>query len=363
MRTELPPVETMPGAGQDDSRAGQPPPAPLLPPPGEAPFVRRSSPWRGGWPDADGPVTSQAADLGEASLLGPVPPAPDRGWRRAVHRMTGGAVNAGISSGQRQRLDLLARIRTPTARCHRIAVVSLKGGIGKTTTVAVLGGTLAARRGDRVAAVDANPDGGTLAARVAGRYRSTARTLLAEAPRLTSYAKVRGLLEQGPGPLHVLAGEADPAVSQAFSGADYRAVSDVLGRYYDIVLTDCGTGLLHGAMAAVLDAADSLIVVGSVSVDGAQAASRTLDWLDAHAHGHLVRGAHVVLTGLRPGGRELDADRIVSHFRARCGSVFTIPFDRHLAAGATIDLDALRPPTRAAYLRLAAAVAGGFAAG
>ena len=126
------------------------------------------------------------------------------------------------------------------------------------------------------------------------------------------------------------------------------------------MLSDSGTGLLHNAMAEVLDLADILIVVGSLSVDGARQASRTLDWLDSHAHGRLVRNAHVVLSGLRPGGRELDADRIVGHFQARCGSVFTIPFDPHLAIGGTISLDALRPATRAAYLHLAAAVADGF---
>ena len=361
MRAELPPAAKASATDQDYRDVGHFPPAPPLPPPGEAASVSGATPPGVDWLDPDGPITGQVADLNEASLLGPVPPAPDRGWRRAVHRMSGGAVNPGISAGQRQRIELLARIRTPNLRCQRVAVVSLKGGIGKTTTVAVLGATLAAMRGDRVVAVDANADGGTLAARVAGGHSHTARTLLAELPQLTTYARVRCLLEQGPSRLHVLAGDQDPAVSQAFSDTDYRAVSDILGRYYDIVLTDCGTGLLHSAMSEVLDLADSLIVVGSVSVDGAQCASRTLDWLDAHAYGHLVRDAHVVLSGLRPAGRELNADRIEGHFQARCGSVFTIPFDPHLATGATIDLDALKSSTRAAYLRLAAAIAGGFA--
>jgi MinD-like ATPase involved in chromosome partitioning or flagellar assembly len=358
-RAQLPPVTTT--SAVDDDHLGLAPPVPPQPPPGETDLLSSTRPRDVDWLRADTPLTGQAADLNETSLLGPVPPAPDRGWRRALQRISRGAVNPGISAAQRRRIDLVSRIRTPNPRCQRIAVVSLKGGIGKTTTVGVLGGTLAAMRADRVVAVDANPDGGTLAARLTGGHGQTGRTLLAEAPRLGSYAQLRSLLEQAPSRLHVLAGDQDPAVSQAFNDADYRSVSDILGRYYDIMLTDSGTGLLHSAVTEVLDLADILIVVGSVSVDGAKAASRTLDWLDAHAYGRLARNAHVVLSGLRPGGRELDTDRIVGHFQARCGSVFTIPFDPHLAAGGTISLDALRPATRAAYLHLAAAVADGFA--
>src|SRR5437016_6077867 len=47
-------------------------------------------------------------------------------------------------------------------RCATIAVISPKGGVGKTTTAALLGTLLAMIRSDRVIAVDSNPDYGTL---------------------------------------------------------------------------------------------------------------------------------------------------------------------------------------------------------
>lgn len=57
---------------------------------------------------------------------------------------------------ERQRkLDL---IRTPVLSCYRIAVISLKGGVGKTTTTTALGSTLATERQDKILAIDANPD-------------------------------------------------------------------------------------------------------------------------------------------------------------------------------------------------------------
>ena len=89
--------------------------------------------------------------------------APAGGWRRAVFKVTGGLVRAPESAAQRRRRELTARARTPvTGGHHRVAVMSLKGGVGKTTTTVGLGAMLASLRGDRVIAVDANPDRGTL---------------------------------------------------------------------------------------------------------------------------------------------------------------------------------------------------------
>ena len=51
-------------------------------------------------------------------------------------------------------------------RCATIAVVSPKGGVGKTTTTALLGSLLAFLRRDRVVAVETNPDWGSLGRRL-----------------------------------------------------------------------------------------------------------------------------------------------------------------------------------------------------
>lgn len=57
-----------------------------------------------------------------------------------------------------ERLRKLELIRTPVLSCYRIAVISLKGGVGKTTTTTALGSTLATERQDKILAIDANPD-------------------------------------------------------------------------------------------------------------------------------------------------------------------------------------------------------------
>jgi ATPases involved in chromosome partitioning len=60
---------------------------------------------------------------------------PGRGWRRSVYRASGGLLRFGESAAEMRRRDLINRVRTPVAGGHhRVAVLSLKGGVGKTTT-------------------------------------------------------------------------------------------------------------------------------------------------------------------------------------------------------------------------------------
>src|SRR5215467_4141079 len=70
--------------------------------------------------------------------------APGSGWRRSVYRVSGGLLRFGESAAEMRRRDLINRVRTPVAGGHhRVAVLSLKGGVGKTTTAVGLGATLA----------------------------------------------------------------------------------------------------------------------------------------------------------------------------------------------------------------------------
>lgn len=319
-----------------------------------------TAPGAGGGEPTGGRHRRTADSLTAETVLHVRGPAPAAGWRRAVYRSTRGRLNPGPSPAERRQAGLRARVATPIGGCHRLAVISLKGGVGKTTTTAALGATFARLRGDRVVAIDANPDRGTLGERTVGRPGATVRDLLDAADRIARYTDVRTFTAQAPSRLEVLASDVDPATSQAFGEEDYRRTVEILERYYSLVLTDCGTGLLHSAMRGVLRLADSLVVVSSPSLDGARSASATLDWLEAHGLDGLVQRAVVVICAVRPGGGRVDVDALDEHFRERCRAVFRVPWDPHLEAGGVVDLDALRPPTREAYLRAAAAVGEGF---
>ena len=294
------------------------------------------------------------------ALLGQPKRKPSKGWRRWLYTSTFSLVNVGEGSKVTQHKTLDSQVNRPLRDCYRIAVLSLKGGVGKTTITATLGATFASVRGDRVIAVDANPDRGTLSQKVPLETPSTVRHLLRDAEGISSYSDVRNYTSQGPSRLEVLASESDPAVSEAFSSEDYFRTLEVLERFYSLVLTDCGTGLLHSAMSAVLNKADLLVVVSSSSVDGARSASATLDWLDAHGHQQLVAESIAVINAVRPRSGKVDLRKVDDHFSRRCRGVIHVPFDPHLEEGAEIDLDRLKSPTRDALLELAAVVANGF---
>ncbi|MGR6580637.1 MinD/ParA family ATP-binding protein [Rhodococcus qingshengii] len=307
------------------------------------------------------PMTAQ--DLSAALLVKrPVRPAPVGGWRKALYTLSGRSVNLGNGAKEQHLVELTRQINQPLQGCYKVAVLSLKGGVGKTTTTATLGSMFASIRGDRVVAVDANPDRGTLSQKIPLETPATVRNLLRDENSIEKYSDVRGYTSQNRHRLEVLASDSDPAVSEAFSGGDYTRTVDMLEKFYSIVLTDCGTGLMHSAMQAILEGADSLIVVSSGSVDGARSASATLDWLDAHGYSRLVATSVAVINAVRPRSGKVDLPRVVEHFEQRCRAVKLIPFDPHLEEGAEIDLDRLRPGTREAVLELAAVVAQDFPA-
>lgn len=311
-------------------------------------------------PQRPGEPAGAFSDLSTISLLRQAKPAPSGGWRRLLYLVSGQLINVGESPRTIRYRNLMAQANRPLQGCYRIAVLSLKGGVGKTTITAALGATFASVRGDRVVAVDANPDRGTLSQKVPLETPATVRHLLRDADGIQRYSDVRSYTNQGPSRLEILASESDPAVSEAFSADDYARTLQVLERFYSLVLTDCGTGLLHSAMSAVLAKADTLIVVSSGSVDGARSASATLDWLDAHGHEDLVRGSIAVINAVRPRSGKLDMQKVVDHFARRCRAVRLVPFDPHLEEGAEIDLDRLKRETREALIELAAVVADGF---
>ncbi|MEW1872459.1 SCO5717 family growth-regulating ATPase [Streptomyces caelestis] len=272
----------------------------------------------------------------------------------------GSRFKLGGKKEEAERQRKLELIRTPVLSCYRIAVISLKGGVGKTTTTTALGATLATERQDKILAIDANPDAGTLGRRVRRETGATIRDLVQAIPYLNSYMDIRRFTSQAPSGLEIIANDVDPAVSTTFNDEDYRRAIDVLGRQYPVILTDSGTGLLYSAMRGVLDLADQLIIISTPSVDGASSASTTLDWLSAHGYADLVSRSLTVISGVRETGKMIKVDDIVAHFQTRCRGVIVVPFDEHLAAGAEVDLDMMRPKVREAYFNLAALVAEDF---
>ncbi len=282
-------------------------------------------------------------------------------WPGFVYTVTFGRLNLGDSAAVRAAKLVDQRIHKEFDGGTRfVPVLTRKGGVGKTTVTALLGMALASVREDRIIAIDANPDRGTLSERVNKQTRSTVRDVVTRAPSITSFSEFTGLVSRDDTRLDILASDTDPLLSEAFDEDDYNVVADLCTRYYSIALTDCGTGIVHSVMRATLQRADSVVIVSGGSVDEARLASETLTWLEANGYGDLVRNAVVALNTATHGTNLVKLDEIEAHFASRVRAIVRIPYDPQLAAGSIVHFDRLKELTKSAARELAALVVDGL---
>ncbi|MEN9955173.1 MAG: hypothetical protein RLZZ41_837 [Actinomycetota bacterium] len=285
--------------------------------------------------------------------------APESGWRRFVFFLSLKLINLGDSPKVKARKAMDARISAVLEGGTKfIPVLTRKGGVGKTTISTLLGMALAQVREDRVIAIDANPDRGTLAERVSKSTRFTVRDVVNRAASIDGFAEFSNMVSRDETRLDVLASDADPMLSEAFNEGDYNVVADMAARYYSLVITDCGTGIVHSVMRPTLQRADTLVIVSGGSVDEARLASETLTWLEANGFGELVRNSVVALNTATQATLLVKLDEIEQHFRTRVRSVVRIPYDPALAAGSVIKFNELNKQTREAARELASEVVG-----
>lgn len=283
--------------------------------------------------------------------------APESGWRRFVFFISLKLINLGDSPKVKARKAMDAKIGALLEGGTKyIPVLTRKGGVGKTTISTLLGMALAQVREDRVIAIDANPDRGTLAERVSKSTRFTVRDVVNRAASIDGFAEFSNMVSRDESRLDVLASDADPMLSEAFNEGDYNVVADMAARYYSVVITDCGTGIVHSVMRPTLQRASTLVIVSGGSVDEARLASETLTWLEANGFGELVRNSVVALNTATQATLLVKLDEIEQHFKTRVRSVVRIPYDAALAAGSVIKFNELNKQTREAARELAAEV-------
>src|SRR5947199_2102035 len=214
-------LEARDPTGQQDERGGGTGMAGPMGPSYPQPESQFDGPPPSSAPGSSGPKT--ASELSSESILRARSDEPVGGWRRTILRMTGGLLNPGPSPQELRERAVLHRIRRPLLQSHRIAVTSIKGGVGKTTVSTLLGLVMAENRGDRVVVLDANPDAGTLADRLTGESNITVRELLRDLGHINTWTEISRYTSLA-GRLQVLASEQDPAAGDAFSREEYEHI-------------------------------------------------------------------------------------------------------------------------------------------
>ncbi|MBF6175637.1 MinD/ParA family ATP-binding protein [Nocardia blacklockiae] len=288
--------------------------------------------------------------------------------RRAHLRSTSGVrgalnkvgFNLGLSPAEQRTEERRGRIRRQLTATYQIAVVSVKGGVGRTTVTAALGSTFASLRPDRVVAVDANPDFGDLPTRTRPHpYGLTLRDLV-RAPNLEAFSAVHSFTSINEADLSVLASPWSTEAVEALSGAEYANAVSVLRKHYNLVMVDCGTGVLDSITGTVLQTSDAVVVVTPPTVGGVKGAVATLNWFAAHGLQHLIANSVVVIVHPQAAKPMVEVAQIEKLFATAQRPTFQLPYDDHLAEGGEVDLRLLESDTALALEELAAALGDGF---
>ncbi|WP_407685642.1 MinD/ParA family ATP-binding protein [Mycobacterium sp. HUMS_1102779] len=283
---------------------------------------------------------------------------PGFGWRRLVRRVTG--IDLGRGKRAAYEDGLRERIRTPVGGAFAIAVLNLKGGVGKTSVVEALGSAFARVRDDHVVAVDL--DAGNLAERH-GRRNALSMAELLSGSAVTRYPDVRAHTYMNSVGLEAL-GPPDPARTDWRLGrADVVTAFSILRKHYSVVLVDCVKSLNSPVMDAVLPESRALVVVTGVSIDAIRKTKTTLDWLGNNGYRRLLKSTVLAINHVANARVNDAAVKELDELSARVAAVVVLPFDRHVQQGKAIALDRLSAQSRRSYLELAATLADMFPGG
>jgi MinD-like ATPase involved in chromosome partitioning or flagellar assembly len=272
--------------------------------------------------------------------------------RQAARRVRE-VLGMGASREVREATARAERLRQPVTTIRRIAVLSGRGGAGKTTVAALVATALAAARPDRVLAVDAAPELGSLALLAGASSPRPVAGFGGAALQPQAFEDADPHLGRTDSGLWLLTGPtgADPAPRLDLPA--YRAAVAALSRFFAVLVTDCGPDPASRLNLGVLEDAHALALVAPATVDGLLSTHQTIARLRQTSAALLPRTV-VVLTSQSPDTEAVDLKRGTRTLASQGVRVARLPYDRHLAAGARLRPRLLGERTATAVIGLAA---------
>jgi MinD-like ATPase involved in chromosome partitioning or flagellar assembly len=245
------------------------------------------------------PLPHSYEDDGRTFLAARRRPTAAHGWRKVIANITGGRINPGPSAEQQHAAELIRRIRVSLDGVHKVAFVCAKGGVGKSTMAVAVGNVIARVRGDRVIAVDVDPDLGD-SARFSERGGPQANIeQVASLQNIERYSNVRVHTVVNNDRLELLSAQNDPKSTYTLGPEDYAATMKILELHCNVILLDCGTSITDPLFSRIASDVSGLVVVASQDVRGVEGALATLDWLYAHGFDWLLPQTVVALNATR----------------------------------------------------------------
>lgn len=297
--------------------------------------------------------------LADARLSAP----PPTGWQAFLARL---GFKSGPTAEEVARWEDERAISQHWPGPRTIAVLNGKGGAGKTPATALLSAMFARAGGSGVLAWDNNVTRGTLGWRTeSGTHDATVLDLIPRTDELlTPGARAADLAavvhHQTIDKYDVL--RSNPlllSTEQKLTPDQLDAVHAVAAKYYRLIFMDSGNDEGDALWLRMIDHADQIVVATSTRPDHAEAGRLLLNALaDRDEHSARLADQAVVLVS-QADREEADASSIAQGFDALARAVVTVPYDPAMRQQ-WLRVDNLAAATQRAYLRAAAAVAGGL---
>lgn len=285
-------------------------------------------------------------------------PSPETSWRSVLSRLPG--IHLGPGRSEIHELKLRDRVRAPLGSAFPIAVLNLKGGVGKTSVVEALGSTFADARTDRVIAMDIEA-AGDLADRHGFQNQLSLVDLLSNRS-VTRYPDVRAYTRRNRAGLELLALPNYSDTDWLIGRDDVLRAFSILRNHYSVMLMDCGKALKSAVTESVLLESRALVVVTNASVDAIEKARTTIEWLSRNGYQRLVESTVLVINHTERGKPSRPVNNRLQQLSDQFvpSRVVNLPFDQHVHEGQEIALERLGKRSRRSYLEMAAALADMF---
>lgn len=293
---------------------------------------------------------------------------PKQGWR-------GGLAKIGIKlskSAKEQEFDRdVLRIMRKLAYPQNVPVISLKGGVGKSTSTITLGSTLAKYRhvSDTVA-FDSATDGSLRRRMPVEQNRSVtsdARLFLgsvqerAKHEQSLSGSEVKVQLYSNSAGLQALVA-AQHLKDYKLDEAEFYQILETLHHEYMVNLIDTSPDRRVPTFWPTIQSAHALVLVTTPNALSVDAAKRFIDLIRASHYQNLLARTVLLWNNAAPGkdvviNVEATQNILVQQLSTRndpSTCLVEIPEDEHLAAGGEINLKLLRKDTRRQFERAAA---------
>jgi MinD-like ATPase involved in chromosome partitioning or flagellar assembly len=306
-----------------------------------------------------------------ANFLSSRPPLPVspalQGWRGTIRRLSGGLISPAPGGIEVSHRAAIAAVQRPLNGPRTIVVLNPKGGAHKTTATLLIAATFGMHRGGYTLAWDNNETMGTLGVRVqAAHHTNTAVDLLRDLEDFaySSTARVGDLdayvRNQGEARFDALASDLDPAGAASIDDVAFGKLHAALSRFYRVVIIDTGNNMRASNWEAAVETADQLVVVSTIREDTGYGAASLLDGLRQKGHAEKVAQAVTILASPAKTADKQLSRRLHEHFDQLTRAVVDVPYDPALVSGGPLNIDALAPRTREAWLHATAAIAEGL---